>query len=230
METNIINFYTLPGVKQFMPKTINPNFNLHNISVPFRMTVVGASGAGKSNCVLNLISQMSNTFNHIYIFTKAEEPLYNYLQSRFDDDLLTIKYGVEELKKFDDSEIYGQSLMIFDDYCTESKKDQKYISDMYIRGRKMGCSSIYLTQMYFETPKIIRGQSNYIVILKVQQVRDLQLILKEFELGVTLDELKRLYQKCCADNDIKTFLTIDLQDNTGEKKFRCGFNVFLKND
>ena len=110
---------------------------------------------------------MAGTFNHIYIFyTKASEPLYDYLISQLSSDLLTIAYDLDSLRNFNDDNYYGQSLVIFDDMVNE--KNQKAISELYIRGRKIkgGISLLYLTQSYFQVPKIIRVQCQYIFILK----------------------------------------------------------------
>jgi hypothetical protein len=227
---SIINFYKLKGVQEFMPKNINPNYDCHKIKVPMCGLVCGCSGAGKSNFILGLISLMPDTFNHVYIYTMATEPLYEYLQSRFDDDLLTVRYGIEEFTKFDEADYSGQSLVVFDDFCNYSEKQQTEISNLYIRGRKIasGVSMLYLTQAYYKVPKVIRGQCNYIFILKVQQLRDLRMILSEFALGATVQEIQALYKKCCVNNDITSFLTIDLQ-GPQELTFRHNFTAIGNN-
>jgi len=226
--SKIINFYELPGVKKFLPKSINPNYNIHKIKVPFRATVIGSSGSGKSNFIMNLISHMPNTFNHIYIYTMATEPLYDYLQTRFDEDILTVRYGMNEFSNFDEEDYYGQSLVVFDDFCNHSAKEHVPINELYIRGRKLahGISTIYLTQLYYKVPKIIRAQCNYVFILKVQTQKDLTLILSEFALGATVKQIKNMYKKYCGNNDITSFLTIDLQ-GPEESAFRHNFSEFL---
>ena len=137
-NNQMINFYELKGVKKFLNKSINPNFNYHNIKVPFRSIMIGSSGAGKTNLLLNILNVFPNTFNKIWIYTKAEEPLYNYLENILPKDLIHISY--DNLKECENhlqnDDYYGQSLVIFDDMCNE--KDQKVISELYIRGRKIG--------------------------------------------------------------------------------------------
>jgi hypothetical protein len=187
-SASIINFYELEGVKKLKPPSINPNYHIHNISVPFRSVIIGSTGSGKSNMVLNLISVMSNTFNKIFIYTRAEEPLYTYLKNKIKDDMLTISYDLNDLRNFDEENYYGQTLIIFDDLCNE--KDQNCINELYIRGRKLagGISLCYLTQSYFKVPKIVRLQCQYIFIIKVSGIRDLNLILSEYSLGVSKEQ------------------------------------------
>ena len=225
-QKEIINFYEQKKVQKFMKKSNNPNYDQHGIKVPFRGCLIGSSGSGKTNLLLNIISKMSNTFNHIYVYTRAEEPLYDYLNSQIPKCLLTIKYDLQELRDFNEKEYYGQSLIIFDDMVNE--KDQKCINELYIRGRKIaaGCSLLYLTQSYFKVPKIIRLQCDYIFILKVSGVRDLKMILSEYSLSGTKEQLLNLYNYCCNSGKFGDFMLIDLQ-NSQDKTYRRNFKDFL---
>ena len=107
-----------------------------------------------------------------------------------------------------------------------NEKDQKAIQEMFIRGRKIGggCSLMYLTQAYFEVPKIIRLQCQYVFIIKISALRDLNLILSEYSLGETKQQLNAMYKYCC--NSGKKFgstLLIDLeagQDKTYRRNLR----------
>ncbi len=72
------NFYEKKEVQCYNRKYVNPNVKYHQIKIPFRMTVIGASRSGKTNILLNLLNMMTNTFNHIYLFTRnLDEPLYD---------------------------------------------------------------------------------------------------------------------------------------------------------
>ena len=152
-KASIINFYELEDVKAFDVKKHNPNFETHHISIPFRLGIIGASGSGKSNTVLNIIAQFSDTFNRIIIFTKnKKEPLYEYLEVKIPQkDELEIFEGLDGLNKMDLEKEFnkGQTLIIFDDMCLE--KDQHQIEELFIRGRKLGegISLCYLSQSFF---------------------------------------------------------------------------------
>lgn len=227
-SNKMINFYSLPKVKKYKQNNINPNFNYHNINVPFRGILIGSSGSGKTNTLLNIISAMSNTFNHIYIYTKAEEQLYNYLREQISEDLLTIKYSLDDCETFDEKNYYGQSLVIFDDMCNESAKKQTCINDLYIRGRKIagGISLLYLTQSYYKVPKTTRLQCQYIFIVKVSGVKDLNMILAEYNLGATKEQLLNLYKYCCVNGEFGDVFLIDL-NTTQNKTYRKNFKEYL---
>jgi hypothetical protein len=224
MSNKVINFYDQKKVKKFMPKSHNPNYKEHLIKVPFRGVIVGSSGSGKTHMLLNLIAKMSDTFNKVYIYTRAEEPLYTYLQSQIADDLLQISYDLNDFRTFDESNYYGQTLVVFDDLCNE--KDQKCISELYIRGRKMGVSSLYLTQSYYKVPKLVRLQCQYIFIIKTSGLKDLRLLLSEYSLTATTDQLQNMYNSCCNAGIFGNFLLIDL-NAPQSKSFRLNWLEIL---
>ena len=163
-NNEIINFYLIKNVKNKAQKYENPNFKLCQIKHPFRTTVIAPSGTGKSNFTLNLLYRMSDTFYNVILCCKtSQEPLYQFLTEQLGERIRVIT----ELNKFptiDDlkKESNNQTLIIFDDMVTE--KNCKPILDMYMLGRKLNCSMMFLTQSYFKCPKFIRQQCNYIIL------------------------------------------------------------------
>ena len=51
----MINFYELKEIQDTQYKHQNPNFNLTQIKIPFRIACIALSGGGKSNFLMNLI-------------------------------------------------------------------------------------------------------------------------------------------------------------------------------
>ncbi len=183
---SLINFYE--HFKQ--PKVHNPNYKQHKIELPFRALVACASGGGKSNLLCNLLYEMSNTFHRIYIITKASEPLYDFVCTKLKN--CSIHYADQpwpDLPKMDKGE---NGLIVYDDMVLT--KDNR-IGEMFIRGRKLGYSSIYITQSFYGTPKMIRQNVSYIWLGHGLAQRDLRMILKEFAMGIDRSELERLYSE-----------------------------------
>ena len=223
--SKMINFYEEKKVKKFMPKSRNPQYKNHLIKLPYRGCMVGSSGSGKSNTLLNLISIMSDTFNKIYIYTQAKEPLYEYLASQLHEDLLTISYDLNDLRNFDEDNYYGQTLVVFDDQVNE--KDQRCINELYIRGRKLGISLLYLSQSYFKIPKIVRLQCQYIFVIKVSGKRCLNMMLSEYALGADKRQLENMYNYCCNnDGSFGNALIVDL-NAPQSKTYRKNYLEFL---
>ena len=103
--------------------------------LPFKMLIVGSHGSGKSNIVMTLIKLIGNVFDKIHLYTKGKDrPLYNYLEMVVPNkDLLEVHEGLDHLNSID--------LIIFDGLEDE---DQRKITDLYGRGRVLGCSLVYL--------------------------------------------------------------------------------------
>lgn len=223
----IENFYKKSGMSKYLMKQDNPNLHLHNLSVlPFRMVVVAPSGSGKTNFILNMLQKFSagkGTFNTITIITKnKQEPLYEWLEDKTKKTVKILE-GIENIPNLDKFNKEDQHIVIFDDLVLE--KDQKKMNEFYIRGRKRGISVCYLSQSFFKIPKVIRTNCNYFVILKLSGKRDLNLILSEFELGISKDELVSMYEY--ATNEKFNVLLIDVEAPK-ETKFRKNFLEYIQ--
>jgi hypothetical protein len=207
--------------KKFLLKQHNPNFEIHGIKTPFRMLIIGGSGAGKTQTFLNILHNFGNTFNNIYIITKnKDEPIYNYLEDKLGDKGLTITEGISsapDLDKFDKEE---QSLIVLDDLVLE--KNQKAIEEFFIRARKLNCSLIYISQSYYAVPRIIRQNLTYLVIKRLNTLKDLFRILQEYSLGVDKKQIKEIYDSATKANK-QDFLLVDLEE-APENRFRKNFN------
>jgi hypothetical protein len=217
----MINFY------EKMPKKLtnqyhNPNFKQIGIKHPFRMLIIGSSGSGKTNCLLNLIYHMPDTFSSVTVITKnADEPLYNFLQQKL-GDAVQIYEGLDDAPEVDSFDKTKQHLIVFDDLVTT--KNQKAIEEYYIRARKLNCSLAYLSQSFFAIPKLIRMNANYLIIKKLGSLSDINRILQTYTLGIDRKQLKMIYEK--ATGTLTDFLLIDTEA-IDEKKFRKNFSEFL---
>jgi hypothetical protein len=217
------NFYEKKEVKKYVVKTENPNYDMHHFDTPFRSLVVAPSGSGKSNFITNLISLFckgkEGTFDNIYIFCKSrDEPLYQFLGDK-SKGLIEVHETLEKLPALNELKPSEQTLIIFDDFITDIKKFP-IISEYFIRGRKRGCSLMFLSQSYFNTPKVIRQNINYCVILKLGGTRDVNAILRECSIGLTKDELLYMYQQATKQ---KFDVFIINLDKSGNERYRHNF-------
>ena len=81
-------------------------------------------------------------------------------------------------------------------------------------------SVIVISQSYYRIPKIIRNNCSYMVLLKLSGEREVNMILKEFGLGVTKEELIEIYE--FATKEKISPLLIDMEESP-DKRFRKGF-------
>jgi len=77
-------------------------------------------------------------------------------------------------------------------WCLE--KNQGSIAQFYNRGRKQNISSIYLSQRYSETPKMVRINVNYVALLKLHADEE-QRVLSKFSFGREKSLLNQMYHE-----------------------------------
>ena len=176
-------------------------------TLPNRLIFIGCSGSGKTNCLLNFIHETSGCFLHIIIFCRSEdEPLYNFLKSKIDKDDLTFI----EVTKPDDiiplDDVPNETLVVFDDLIL--MENQHIISEYFIRARKKQITVCYLSQSYYGIPKLVRLNTTYIILKKINSTRDLAMILSDFPLDMKKEDLKALYSKTIHQG-IESYLMID---------------------
>jgi ABC-type dipeptide/oligopeptide/nickel transport system ATPase component len=221
--SEVINYYTkIP--KHFLDKIENPNFHLHRLKIPMRLCIVAPSGSGKTNFLINLLnlfSQRDGTFNSIYIITRnKDEPLYKWLESV--SDRIIIKEGLENTPPLDKFDKEYNHLVVFDDLVLN--KDLSKAEQYYIRARKLNVSVIFISQSYFKIPKVIRNNCSYMVLLKLSGHREVNIILSEFGLGVTKEQLLSIYGY--ATREKLQPLLIDMEADPHER-FRKGFTEII---
>ena len=218
------DWYADKNVAKYLSKSYNPHYDKHHIKIPFRMLIVGNSGSGKTSTLLNLIYNMSDTFEEIIIVCKSKsEPLYEYLEDKYKDKgikIIEFKDGLPDIDSFNKEQ---QRLLIYDDLINE--KDQRAICESFIRARKKNCSLCYLSQSYYAVPKLIRNNLTYILIKQLSSLRNLTMILREYSLGVDKKIFKEVYDD--ATSDKMGFLLLDLE-GPKEKRFRSGLNEYYE--
>jgi len=216
------NYYNKKEVKKYVVKTENPNYDLHHFDTPFRSLVVAPSGSGKSNFITNLISLFckgKGTNDSIFIFCKSrDEPLYQFLGDK-SKGLIEIHENLSKLTALNELKASEQTLIIFDYFITDIKKFP-IISEYFIRGRKRGCSLMFLSQSSYNTPKVIRQNINYCVILKLGGTRDVNSILRECSIGLTKDELLYMYQQATKQKFDVFIINLDTSSN---ERYRHNF-------
>jgi hypothetical protein len=205
--------------KSLLDEAENPNFPLHHLKLPFRMCIVAPSGSGKTNFLCNLIGLFSKgkgTFQTITIITKnKDEPLYKWITSK--SDQIIIKEGLSNTPQLDKFDKDLNHLVVWDDLVLS--KDLSMVENYYIRARKLNVSVIFISQSYFRIPKIIRNNCSYMVLLKLSGQREVNMILSEFGLGVTKEQLVEIYKY--ATSEKFSPLVIDLEADSSNR-FRKG--------
>ena len=70
-------------------------------------------------------------------------------------------------------------LIVFDDMIADvihNKKLNSIVTELFIRGRKLNISFVFITQSHFKVPKDVRPSTSHFFIAKIPNKRGLQQI------------------------------------------------------
>lgn len=199
---------------------INKKLDIQNL---FRGIILAPSFAGKTNLVFHIVANSPNVYAHLHIIARnPDQELYNYLRDKLGANCTIYDShsppSVDSIKKLSDPQ-----LVIIDDYSNDKKLQKDLFSHFFTRGRHKNLSTLFLSHSYFATDKMIRLNSEYIMILKANSKRDLQMLLKDFNIpGVDEKKLFEAYNE--ATNHKGQFLMIDSIKGELRKNFDKKFN------
>lgn len=222
-ESELVNFYQLKEVQKLNPSYYEPAYKQTMIKYNSRIGVIGCSGAGKSQFLLSYIANSPDTYGHIFIVHKMEEPLYTFLEKSIKSDNITFYKKLSDLPQPKDLP-HGdkQRMLVFDDIVND--KDQSIVCEYFLRGRKLnnGLTMMYLAQSYMKMPIFVRHQLNYLILLKVASDGDLKRIVSNYSVGVDAKQLLELYKSAIKPRP--DFLKLDISTHLMNRKFSKNWN------
>ena len=124
-------------------------------------------------------------------------------------------------------------LLVFDDMIADmiyNKKLNSIVTELFIRGRKLNISLVFITQSYFKVPKDVRLNTSHFFIAKIQHKRELQQNAINHSSGINTKDFANIYRKCT--DEPYWFLVIDIMlasnNNLRFRKNLC--NIYNKNN
>ena len=101
-------------------------------------------------------------------------------------------------------------LIVFDDMIADmihNKKLNSIVTELFIRGRKLNISLVFITQSYFKVPKDVRLNTSHFFIAKIPNKRKLQQIAVNHSLDNNTKDFANIYRKCTSE--LYSFLVND---------------------
>ena len=80
-----------------------------------------------------------------------------------------------------------------------NKKLNSIVTELFIRGRKLNISLVFITQSYFKVPKDVRLNTTHFLISKIPNKRELQQTAINHSTDVSTKDLENIYRKCTAE-------------------------------
>ena len=90
-------------------------------------------------------------------------------------------------------------LIVFDDMIADMINNNKLnsiVTELFIRGRKLNTSLVFITQSYFKVPKDVRLNTTHFFITKIPNKRRLQQIAINHSSDINSEDFIKTYKKC----------------------------------
>ena len=135
---------------------------------PYRILIIGGSGSEKANALFNVINNQPD-IDKIYLYAKDPyEVKYQFLINKrestalkhFIDPKVFIEYSNDMKDVYKDINEYNidkerKILIVFDDMIADMINNNKLnsiLTELFIRGRKLNISLLFITQSYSVIP------------------------------------------------------------------------------
>ena len=200
---------------------VNENRIEHNKNWPYipdhpcRILIIGSSGSEKTNLLINLIENQPD-IDKIYLYAKDPyESKYQYLINKresvginhFNDPKAFIEYSNDMHDVYKNIDDYNPDkenkiLIVFDDMIADiihNKKLNSIVTKLFIRGRKLNISLVFITQSYFKVPKDVRLNTSHFFIAKIPNKRELQQIAINHSSDINTKDFTNIYRECTAE-------------------------------
>ena len=80
-----------------------------------------------------------------------------------------------------------------------NKRLNPIATGLFIRGRKLDISIVFITQFYFKLSKVVRLNSTHFFIMKIPNKRELQKIALNHSSDIDFRDFIKIYKKCTAE-------------------------------
>ena len=195
-----------------------PNENIeHNLKWPYipdhpyRILIINGSGSGKTNALLNLINNQTDIdkiylnakdpyeAKYQYLITKHEKVGLNHFNDpkafmEYSNDMQDVYKNIEDCNPIRKRKV----LTVFDDIIADMINNNKLnpiVTELFIRGRKLNISIVFITQSYFKGVKDVNLNSTHFFIMKIPNKRELQQIALNHSSDIDFKDFIKIYKK-----------------------------------
>ena len=164
---------------------------------------------------MNLINNQPG-IDKIYLYAKDPyEAKYQYLINKHEKVGLDHYIGPKAFMEYSNDilDVYKKIkdynpdkkrkvLIVFDDMIADiinNKKLNPIVTELFIRGRKLDISIVFITQSYIKVTKDVRLNSTHFFIMKISNKRELQQITLNHSSDIDFKDFMKIYRKCTTE-------------------------------
>ena len=209
------------------------------------MLIIGGSGSGKTNLLLNLVEDQPD-IDKIYLYAKDPyESKYQYLINKregvgtnhFKDPKAFIEYSNDMHDVYKNIDDYNPDkenkiLIVFGDLTADmiyNKKLNSIVTELFIRGRKLNISLVFITQSYVKVPKDARLDTSHFFIAKILNKRELQQIAINHSSDISTKDFADIYRNCTSQPYFFLVNDTTLASNNPLRFRKNLFGIYNKN-
>ena len=123
-------------------------------------------------------------------------------------------------------------LIVFDDMIADvinNKKLNSIVTEIFIRGRKLNISPVFITQSYFKVPKDVTLNTTHFFIMKIPNKRELQQIAINHSSDINIKDFINIYKKC-TDKPYSFLVNDTTLSSDDPLRFRMTINDQIKDE
>ena len=125
----------------------------------------------------------------------------------FNDPKAFIEYSNDMHNVYENIDEYNtdkerKTLIAFDDMIADminNKKLNSIVTELFIRGRKLNISLVFITLSYFKVPKNVRLNTTHFFITKIPNERELQQIALNHSSDISTKDFIKTDKECAAE-------------------------------
>ena len=169
----------------------------------------------ENKCIIELTNNQLDT-DKIYLYAKdAYEQKYQYLINKHEkvgpdhikDPKAFMEYSSDMQDVYKNIEDFNPGkkhniLIVFDHMIPDminNKKLNPVVTELFIRGRKLNISIVFITQSYFKVPKDVRSNSTHFFIMKIPNKKEFEQIALNHSSDIDFKDFINIYTKCTAE-------------------------------
>jgi hypothetical protein len=211
----------------------------------FRMLVIGGSGTGKTNMVVQYIIRFMK-IDRLYVCSKhLQQDKMVYLHKHFTElenavnrklkvkkkpenfkIIMTWASDLDSFPLVDELDPAYKNVVLFDDLVCEIDKKDK-IGNYYIRSRHKNCSIFYLAQSFFMIPRKVRLNTTLFSLFGLPSLTEVNRIWREVASDLTKTEFLEYFKEAIGEEDSYGFFFINTLEKKKFLKYRSGLDGLL---
>ena len=212
-DGKFVDLYTLPAVKRFARRQATyPNWSKLRIDLPFRCAIIGSTGQKKTQCMANLLADVGVFDQCVVVATDLSDPAYQAMEA--EPAVFKLKEVLQTDQLAEWSALWAEAdreapddlikVVVFDDVL--GLRLPQSVVDVYSRGRRKGWSCVFINQSFFGTDKLVRSNTRYVILKRVDQIAEVVAILRQYGLSRDLVDVYLAIMQTPGD-----FMLLDTQ-------------------